>query len=271
MRPSLCRCNDVLSVVAEDRRAGHEFCRRLREPVFQLQRLCVERHDRVRLAITGRLARADRRNESAVGCEGDLADHVSTVGLPRHDGLRLAVEIDGPYGTGRAAAVSCRRRIERRVHQQRARTIGRWQAGMPRGAGDPCPTPGRARAACRRSRRRNRHRMAERAWQTPRSLPVAALPECDRRLDSRPAGTGGAGAPRRVPPLRPEAAAEAEAAAWTPPARPRPAAGPSTGTPSPGSPSRLRYPTAPRPPKLSAAPGAVALTGPGSQCGSRRQ
>ena len=60
------RRNDVLAVVAEDRRAGHEFAAGCVNQSFNCS-VFASSATIARLAITGRLARADRRNESAVG------------------------------------------------------------------------------------------------------------------------------------------------------------------------------------------------------------
>jgi len=50
-RPSCGRGDDFLVVVPKDGRSGHELCRGLREPVLHLQRLRIERDDRVRFAV----------------------------------------------------------------------------------------------------------------------------------------------------------------------------------------------------------------------------
>ena len=61
-----CRCDDLPVAVPEDRRSGHELGGRLREPVLHLQRLGIERDDRVRLAVAGGPARPDGGDQRAV-------------------------------------------------------------------------------------------------------------------------------------------------------------------------------------------------------------
>ena len=57
--------------------------------------------------------------ERAVRRERDRADDSAAVGLPRHDRLRVAVQIDRPDAVRRAAAVPRRRGVQRRVHGDR--------------------------------------------------------------------------------------------------------------------------------------------------------
>ena len=143
---------------------------------------------------------------------------------------------------------------------RRARTTSSWRAGTAPDAECPCRTRGRARAACRRWTRHSRHRTAGRESRTgSRSLPRAAHQECDRP-PVRPAAGGGRGgaAPRRAPAAPPARRVRTRRRRAGRRRAPGPPARPSAGTPSPGSPRRLRYPTAPRPPPPKAAPGSGA-------------
>ena len=248
------RGHDVPIVVPEDRRAGDELRRRLREPVLQLQRLRVERDDRVRLAVAGGLARTDRRDERPVLRERDGADDCAAVGLPRHDRFGVAIKIDRPDAVGCAAALPRCRRVERRAHRD-----GR---GPLRVRGQERRRPldvlagrrGRARAACRRSRRRSSRRTAGTESRTDCCPPLpAARRECDRRPGSRrTAPAPVAAAWRRARPVRLPEVRRARAGAAGDGSPPRP--GPGRHALRPAHPHRARRGGCDNPPRLVPCP-----------------
>ena len=132
--------DDVPVVVPEDRRAGDELRRRLGEPVLQLQRLRVERDNRVGLAVAGRLPGTDRRDQRAVRRERDRAD----------DSCRRSSSTTRPASRRCPDRWPTRHPVRRRTSPRSrrtascppppARTTSRSRAGTARGAGCPCRT-----------------------------------------------------------------------------------------------------------------------------------
>ena len=245
-RPSFVAAATMsLSSCLKDRRSGHELRRGLREPVLQLQRFRIERDDRIRLAVAARLAGTDRGDERAVRRERHGADDAAAVRLPRHDGLRIAVEIDRPHAARRAAAVpptsprtaSCSRRSGDDQRELAGRNgAGRWMS-LPDGRPTTCSMPS-LEIDVAHAGRPEEH--------AERLRPL-------RRRGAPGIRSAGGGPPRAAALGWRRCAAAASSGAAPPdhqrpvPDRPRAL---RAGTPSPGSPSRLRYPTAPRP-KLS--------------------
>ncbi len=113
------RRHNFLVLVLKDSWSGRKLCRGVREPVLELQGLRVQCNDSVGFPVSRDWTGANGREECAIGRECHGAHHRPTVGLPRHDRLRFAVEIYRPDRVRRSAAARRRGGVQHRVHRNR--------------------------------------------------------------------------------------------------------------------------------------------------------
>ena len=237
------RGHDLLVPVPDDGRPGRELCSGLREPVLQLERLRIERDDRVRFALARRLTTTNGGEQRPVGRKRHRTHDRPAAGPPRHHRLRVAVQIDRPDGVGRAATTARGRRIQAGVDRDRR---GPPRVRRQEGCGALHILSGRqtehVQQAVAGDHVPDTGRTGQESEGSCGSLFARGPWDALGRLPRAPRDPGGvvasAPAARRAP----------AAATWRrrsgAPARDRrrarPPARPSSGTPWPGSPSRLR-------------------------------